>query len=303
MEKIMIAVDAGGTKTKVCGFKASREKVYESLGGPGAPLVANGKPVFTFFEQIKQAVLDLQTTYEVAFVQLGISGLGIVPNVPSEEEKLSAYLNIPVSMVNDAMIGLYSLVGIPVEPTILVLAGTGSSILGFNQGKTLLMGGFGHLLTEKGSSFAIVKTLISRIIYKYEQNESLKALEQKFMDTIFAHTVYDLKPFVYLKTKSGIADYAKFINQEALNNDADAIALLKQSGMDLADFVIKTKQKMGMGEHFLLGFRGSFIQKAEHVKASLIKCLQENGLNPTIIDKETDPIEGAYYLAKQKGKI
>ncbi|MGD9605066.1 MAG: BadF/BadG/BcrA/BcrD ATPase family protein [Bacilli bacterium] len=303
MEKIIIAVDAGGTKTKVCGFTANKDIVYESIGGPGAPIVVLGEPTFSFYPQIKEACDHLKQDYEIVFVQLGISGLGIVPDVKAKEQELSAYLHLPVSMENDAMIGLYSLRGIPKEPSILVLAGTGSSVISFQDGKTLLMGGFGHLLTEKGSSFTAVKTLISQIIDKYEQNKPINALEQKFMTLIKATTVYDLKPFVYLKTKSGIADYAKFISQEALNNDIDAIAILKKCGEDLAYFVIKAHEKMQMDQTFFLGFRGSFIQKAPYVKDALLRCLTDQGFHPSIIDKEIDPVEGAYYLAKQKGKI
>ncbi|HPN61323.1 MAG TPA: hypothetical protein PLO88_04220, partial [Bacilli bacterium] len=227
MKKIMIAVDAGGSKTKVCGFLPNATKVYESLGGPGAPLVLAGEPQFLFYEQVKQAVTSLQEDYEITIVQLGISGLGIVPDVPKQEAALSQYLGVPVSMVNDALIGLYSLLGIPKAETILVVAGTGSSVIGFKDGKTLLMGGFGHLLTEKGSAFTLVKTLISQIIEKYEQRLPFTRLEKRFMELNGISSVYDFKPFVYLKNKAKMADYAKFISAEASNNDPDAIKILK----------------------------------------------------------------------------
>ncbi len=303
MERVMIAVDAGGTKTKVCAFNHNKEKVYETIQGPGAPQVVNGDTKFTFLDQIKTAVEALKTQYDVVFIQLGVSGLGIVPNCKQKEGQLSEMFGVEVSLENDAIIGLYSLLGIPKHPTILVLAGTGSSTLAFSDKKTLLVGGFGHMLTEKGSSFTAVKTLISQIIEKYETSQPLNQLETKFMDMTKSNSVYDLKPFVYLKTKSQIADYAKFISQEALANDEDAMAILKSCGRELAGFVIKAHKKMNMKPEFYLGFRGSFILKAPFVQTALLECLYEHQLNPNIIEAKNDPVEGAYYLALEKGKI
>ncbi|HBP25643.1 MAG TPA: hypothetical protein DD618_01645 [Acholeplasmatales bacterium] len=299
----MIAVDAGGTKTKLCAFTKNKEMVYELVGGSGVPVAIKGEAHFPFYELVQKAVSDLKNRFEITYVQLGISGLGIVPNVKSREEELSALLGYPVSMENDALIGLYSLKGIPTGEQILVLSGTGSSVLGYRNGQRLLVGGYGHLLTEKGSGFSAVKTLITGIIESFEQDGPLTELEKKFLNLIGAKSAYDLKPFVYLRTKSQIADYGRFIGAEAASGDVQAISILKQSGKDLAGFVEKVYRKMHLTDPVTLGFRGSFVQKAPYVKEEVIKCLHEDGYDPIIAEGEHDPIYGAYYLALEKGKI
>lgn len=303
MEKVMIAVDAGGTKTKICAFAKNKKMVYELVGGSGVPVAIKGEAHFPFYELVQKAVADLKNQFEITYVQLGISGLGIVPNVKSREEELSQIIGYPVSMENDALIGLYSLKGIPTGEQILVLSGTGSSVLGYRSGEKLLVGGYGHLLTEKGSSFSAVKSLITGIIESFEHDVPFTELEKKFMNLIGAKSAYDLKPFVYLRTKSQIADHAKFIGAEAEAGDPQAIAILKHCGMDLAGFVIKVYRKMHLCGPVTLGFRGSFVQKAPFVKEEVIRCLHEDGYDPMIAEGEHDPIDGAYYLALEKGKI
>lgn len=303
MEKVMIAVDAGGTKTKICAFTKNKEMVYELVGGSGVPMAVKGEAHFPFYELVQKAVTDLKNKFEITYVQLGISGLGIVPNVKSREEELSNLIGYPVSMENDALIGLYSLRGIPTGEQILVLSGTGSSVLGYRNGQRLLVGGYGHLLTEKGSSFSAVKSLITGIIENFEHDVSLTALEKKFMGLIGAKSAYDLKPFVYLRTKSQIADYARFIGEEAALGDPQAGDIMRQCGKDLAGFVEKVYRKMNLTGPVTMGFRGSFVQKAPFVKDEIIKCLHEDGYDPMIVEGEHDPIYGAYYLALEKGKI
>jgi N-acetylglucosamine kinase-like BadF-type ATPase len=108
---------------------------------------------------------------------------------------------------------------------------------------------------------------------------------------------------MYRKTKAEIARYSSFVSKKALEGDEIAINILKKSGRDLANTVIKLRRNLNLKNDFVLGFVGGFIKFAPFVKEELVDTLKAAGLNPIIIKDSNDPVYGAYYMAKRKGKI
>lgn len=303
MDKVVIAVDAGGTKTKVSTINENKEIVYELIGGIGSVAVAGDQAIKNIFDLVKDVYNHTSDKYKVVFVQMGLSGFGVIKDVKALEKELEDSINVEVSIDSDTNLGIYSLIEDKYNEGILVISGTGSAVVGIKDDKTLLYGGYGVLLTESGSAYTSVKMLVVDIINQYEDSLTYSKIGREFLDLIGAKNVGDFRMFMYRKTKAEIAKYSPFISTKALEGDEIAINILKRSGRDLANTVYKLQKNLNLGNDFVLGFVGGFIKKAPFVQDELFLALSEYGLNPTFIKDSKDPVYGAYYMAKRKGKI
>ena len=303
MKKVIIAVDAGGTKTKVVALDENKEIVYEAIGGPGSPAAIKEEALKNITELVLEVYNNVKDDYEVSFVQMGLSGFGVLKDVPRFEKQISDIVKCEVSVRSDADLGLYSIIEDKYECGVLVISGTGSVVAGINDEKILMVGGYGVLLTETGSSYAAVKMLVSNIIHQYEESLTYSKLGKEFMELIGAKDLGYFRVFMYRNTKAEIADYSKFISQKALEGDLEAITILKESGIALADSIRKIYKNLDLCKDAVLGFRGSFINKAPYVKDELLNSLKEMKINPNVYEGSDDPIYGAYYMARRKGKI
>jgi N-acetylglucosamine kinase-like BadF-type ATPase len=302
MEKVIIAVDAGGTKTKICLIDFTKKVLFTHLEGCGSP-AAVGEKAFDNIHQGLVVVNDYaKNKYQVVCIAMGISGLGVVKNKKVYEDKYALEFNTKVIIENDAVLALHSIVTDLYDEGVLVLSGTGSAVLGIKNTQTRLMGGWGHLLTESGSSYAVVRDFICQIIRQYETYGTFTELGRKFMEHLNFTKIDEFKVLVYQNSKKDIAKYSKFINEMAeQEHNEEAIALLKQAGRDLANDVKNVVKALNLTANAVIGFRGGFITNVTITQDELMKMLKEYNINITLVSGDNDPVYGAYYMAKRMG--
>lgn len=303
MEKVIIAVDAGGSKTQVALINESKKIIYSITLDSGSPAVVGDNALKTIKEGIKEVYNKIKEPYKLIGIGMGISGLGVLTNVEEISLEFERIYNVPTMIDNDASIALYSVITDQHDKGILVLSGTGSAIYGINNNQTVLMGGYGHMLTEVGSAFIVVRDLINQSIKRYESEQVVSPLTKKFFDLLKITSVHDFRSFVYSKTKKEIAFYARFIVEQANNKDEEAIELLKRAGQDLAYDVINAIKNLNIKDEVVVGFRGGFIVNAKIVQEELIKNLKSINKQFKFIKGDSDPIYGVYYKMKKMNLI
>lgn len=305
--KVIMSIDAGGTKTKAALINYNCQVVYEQVGKAGSPAVVQEKAMMNIFELIEDVYNKTKDSYELTFIQMGVSALSVIEDKTVFEKALEEKYKVKVSIENDAYLALYSIIQDKFNEGLVVLAGTGSAVCGKNkEDEVLLNGGWGHLLTEDGSSYRVVRDLIVKMIDEYESGEEICPLGKKLMNLLNVDDLPRIRVFIYKTTKTRIATYSQFVSEEALKGDKDAIALLKKAGVDLAKRVVTLSKKLKFGKDgkpFAIGYRGSFITKAPFVREELENYLEENNVNFALTTSGIDPIIGGYYIAKSKGII
>lgn len=303
MKKAVIAVDAGGTKTRVALIDEEKRIVAEMTGAAGSPAVTSIETSFTVVLELVETMLSHhRADYDITFVQMGVSGFGIIADPAAFERRLTERLGVEVAVNDDGYVTLYSLSQARPGEWIAVISGTGSSVYGYNNGETLLLGGYGHLLTEAGSAYAAVKRTAVEAIRQHEEGEPLSPLSQALMREIGVENVYRFKIFFFNNPKSKVAAYARFLSTCAQAGDAEAKSVLRQCGRDLARWVKLQYQRLKLSAA-KIGFFGSFITQAAFVRDELLASLRADGYAPEVIADPEDPIFGAYYLAARSGKI
>lgn len=303
MEEVIIAVDAGGTKTKFCVMNHKLEIIHTHLEGCGSPAVLGVDAINNIHRGLLASMKFINNKYKVVAISMGISGLGVIKDKTEHISKFEKEFNVPVIMENDAVLALHSIVTDTYDEGILVLSGTGSAVLGIKNLETRLIGGWGHLLTEAGSSYSVVRDLICDLIHSYEDKNEITSLGTEFMKRIEIEFVEQFKVFFYQNTKKEIASFSRFISEMAEKGNKEAINLLIKAGEDLAVDVKNAYNALNLSSNAVIGFRGGFIRNLDIVKNSLVSKLTEFGLSLEIVEGYIDPIFGAYFMAKRYGVI
>ena len=295
MNKYIIGLDGGGTKTL---------GVLYDMDGKELKRVEFGFSNFSIDEEIAKANVektieelakDLESDREL-FVQMGIAGYSKIKKSNQFVKSLEKKFNATVDLDSDAIIALYSVKKDQDVNVILVIGGTGSVLMVSNGEEANMVGGFGHLLGDEGSAYHLAITALKKVIEEKESNQKLSNLSNLLLKEIEALDYLDIKNFVYNNNKSEIARLAKFIAQCALDQDLDAISLLKQEGRHLAKQTINAYHLTKPKEKLIIALRGGFLLNAPYVKETLIEELKIS-LKDFIIDiHPIEPVIGAYYL-------
>ncbi len=301
-EEAIIGVDAGGTKTKVALIDANKEIVYSCIGGSGSPAV-DPNALDTIYKLIKE-VYDLYSNkYNIKAIAMGVSGVYTIENRSEFIQKIENDFNTTAILESDALLALYSIVQDKYEEGLLILAGTGTAIMGLNKDKSFLASGWGQLLNEHGSAYACVKDFVCEMIDNYEDKGEFTNFGKKLMKHLGYSDLQEFKKLFYRHSKDEVASSSKFFYEEAKNGDYEAQRWLYHNGEMLADNALDAIRHLKMSKRIVLGFRGGFASNVHYVQEGVIDTLKKNGIEPIVVKGDSDPIYGAFYMAKRKGTI
>lgn len=150
----------------------------------------------------------------------------------------------------------------------ILIAGTGSIC----YGKTLLSeshrtGGFGYLIDDEGSGYAIGRDILSAVVRAYDGRGPETALTPMVYDRLKLTEIRELIGFVYSdKTnKRDIAALSPLLTQALSQQDPAALAIASKSSLELVRLVqpVAEKLKLGSGE---LALAGSILLKDPYIR-------------------------------------
>lgn len=299
MIDVILALDAGGTKTKVAAIDNNKRVVFETVSYETS-LTGNVSSVIShLFSLVESYVKQVEKEYKIVEIIIGLSGYSTISNPENIESKFQDAFQIKTTLISDTKMGIYSIIKDQASEGIMILAGTGSAVVGIHKNKTLLVGGWGHLLEEKGSSYSAVMRVIMGAIHNYDFGVECSSLQKSLMKWIEITSPSEFRVFVYKSTKKEIAALAVHISREANAGNEEAILILKQCGNDLADLVMTVQSRLELSGLVQLGFVGSFVQKAPYVKEEILERLKSQHIQYIEVEAE-DPIFGAYYMYKRR---
>jgi N-acetylmuramic acid 6-phosphate etherase len=187
------------------------------------------------------------------------------------------------------------------SPRVLVLSGTGSCCYGRTpEGKTAKVGGWGHILGDKGSGFEIGLRALKAVVYYYDRDGVWSALGQRILRALQLNEPDDLIGWAQSAAKSDIAAlavevFAAWQKRDKIASDilAGAIQSLARDAVDCARRLAPTD----MPVQFILA--GGVLVKQPRFASQV--CRQVRKLWPgalvTILKRES--VWGAVALAKR----
>ncbi len=300
MSKYIIGVDGGGTKTLGVIFNMKGEIIHRYETGFANFSADEVISKVNIEKTLDNLIKKLSKNDELIHIQLGIAGNSKLKDKENYVKHLKYKYSTSIDMTNDALIALYSVKKDLEMNVIMVLGGTGSVVMSSNGEGYTIIGGFGHLLGDGGSSYHLSITALKRIINEFEENKEFSELSKALLHEINADDHYGISKFVYNSTKSEIAKLSIFISKLALNGNKDAIKLFIEEGKNLSKQTYSAYQKLQTNEKVIIGIKGGFLLNAPYVKETFIAELNKLDINYKILKEQVEPVVGAYYLGLKK---
>jgi N-acetylglucosamine kinase-like BadF-type ATPase len=303
--RLFLGIDGGGTKTQcaICdeygrllGVGLAGASGIDSVGAEAAT-VSIGAAVAA-----ARAQTDLRAL-PFAGVFFGMAG------VVSESDRnivraiaRQLQLGDTIGVDHDIRISLAG--GLSGRPGIALIAGTGSSCFGLNErGQRWQAGGWGHLISDEGSSYWFGWNAIRLAIGAYDGRWSSSLLEP-VQQRLGLKEMPDIHYRLYTQgiAKSEVAAFAPLVFAAAAAGDGMANALIDQGTRDLAQMVKAVAHHLGWKTaRCEVTLTGGLWRAGEAVIAPFRRALGEALPLARITMPELPPVLGACVLALQQG--
>ena len=257
--EVYICVDAGGTTSKAAIFSKDGTILARGFAESGSPAVTYDRWYVNIEKSMIDAINHYQTPMKIIKMVFGVSGISALSSITDVKNYFEQKYLSTCIITSDTMTALYSVLENSKDAGMVVIAGTGVAIFGKNHSETMLIGGWGHLLREKGSAYAIVHDFCVKMIEKYEAGIRLNKLEYAFLNNYKMSNIREFNHLFYQNSKDEIAKLSIFFKQQAKLGNKQAMNLLKNQGFELAKQTINLMKKLNLKNNTIIGLTGGFI--------------------------------------------
>lgn len=240
----VIGIDGGGTKTRV-ELRDGDNRLLRRLSFGAFNLNSIGEAAFrSLLQQVFSQCGDMSQCGGICIGAAGISNPQ-VGKILTETLENMGYTG-PRKLCGDQEIALR---GAMDTPGLAVIAGTGSICFGCSEtGKTARSGGYGHIIDDCGSGYALGRDALSASVRAVDGRGQGKKLCRRIFDFLQISSPEELVRFVHSPEtqKSNIAALARLVLEEAEHGDETALEILHREAGELACMVMAVQQRLEM---------------------------------------------------------
>ncbi len=302
---LILAIDTGGTKTAAWIVELASTGSHRLLG---QARTTGGNPLSVGFEKATEAIHAVFVAAHHA-AQLGdrratraIFSIAGAANRDMADRFVAWARSVGfadrIAIVSDILPILAA--GTPDCCGVALIAGTGSSAFGrAADGRTKRCGGWGFLLGDEGSGYAIGRAALQHTLRNLEAGTLNCSLTKAVLGMLAVKSVTELTRTVYSNTdaRHAIAALATVVCIVAENDDEEAKAILHTAAVDLAELVVRTADAVGVSDSGLpLALSGGLLINSRLLQIRLQDQLHERNLNCTI-NIVSEPLDGCVRLA------
>ncbi len=293
---IVFGIDGGGTKTHLKVEKDN--KIIKEVFGESINIHSN---------TIDKALDNLNKLFEKANIEHFDAGCMGIAGVRTSDEKnifkdfiKNKFPKTNIRIENDALITLVR------EDSCIrgssIISGTGSIAVAIIDNKVITLGGYGHIIGDEGSAYAICLDSIKEMV-KIEEKRS------KYNDSLIYKNLLDfykikstrdilsiLKESSY---KSKIAKAAPIITKLAIENDTLAISILDKASNDIISLIDSLLSKNKILQNQEISLRGGVLLNDVIVRTKVINFLKANYPNLIFDNSNMSAADCALLLAKK----
>ncbi len=305
---IVIGVDGGGTRTRVCvaALDGATLALHEAgASGVSAHGMAGAQRILrTAIEAaLSQAGAHVRDLRAICF---GLSGV----DRPDERGPMLQWARAQFSpraeMVNDCEIVLEA--GAEAGWGVALIAGTGAISFGKSpHGERSRAGGWGYLVGDEGSAYDIAREGLRAVLRASDG----RGASTRLVDAVLSHFRIDrasaLVPAVYRHNagEAGaspirpdqLAALAPLVTQTAAEGDAVAQGIVQRAGHELALNVLAVARHLRLPSPAPLALAGSLLLKVDAVRAGLMAALAQAEWEFAPVAQVSEPVRGAVKVA------
>ncbi len=297
-----LALDAGGTKTDYVLADETRELARVRTGTIKRMRV----DATTACQNLESALAELASRTGISMKQVTRTCVGTagetVPLVKDWlRESISARVGGALLILGDVEIALEA--AFPGKAGVLVMAGTGSNVVGRTQaGELISAGGWGPALADQGSGHLIgLESLRAIFLAKDEERETL--LLPAVLDFWQLSSLHHLVEYANAIPAPDFSTLTGVVLSCAEQGDQIASALLRKQGEDLAylvRLVIRRLRRASTDTGWTppIAYTGSILENVPPVRDALMAAVQREFAAVQAPEKGVDPIDGALWRAR-----
>jgi len=298
-QQLFIGIDGGASRTRAVvvserGAVLGRSELRSSSAYHREPEEAAGVVVNAAREALGRAAIPGR----VAALGAGLAGA----DDPTVQQRLTralgeAGLAEVVFVDHDAAAALAG--GTALQPGIVIIAGTGSVAFGIDDGgRRARAGGWGPLLDDEGSGYAIGREALRAAMRAYDGRGEETALSEAVARRFGLGTLASLKMSVRTLSIDEVAALAPLAVAAAREQDAVALAILARAGEGLAAMVAAVARALGWERAgFPLVMVGGMFEAGEEIREPLMRALRTRVSTVTQAEARFPPEVGAALLA------
>lgn len=284
-------IDGGGTHTRLEIRDENNRNACRTEFGP-FNLNSIGEDAFRhLLREVFSACGDMRECAGLCIGGAGISN----PAVGSilREELAKADFHGKWKLCGDQEIALR---GAMDEPGIALIAGTGSICFGRNhRGETARSGGFGHLIDDGGSGYALGRDVFSAAVRAADGRGDDEEILRAVYARLGGSGTETIVSFVYGREtdKASIARFSEIALTLAEKEDDGALRILRRGAEELHDMVSAVKFRLKLS-HCPIALMGGLLRE-ENIYRHMVK----ERLSPLgdVIYPAHDPLWGAAQMA------
>ena len=186
-------------------------------------------------------------------------------------------------------------------PRVLILSGTGSCCFGRSgDGRTIRIGGWGHLLGDKGSGYEIGLRALKAVAYYHDRDGEWSVLGRRILRELQLNQPDDLVDWVQKAGKDDVAALAVEVFYAASQRDKIASDILKGAAHSLAQDAFSCARRLaksGARVHFI--FAGGVLLKQPGFAAKVARLLRDSWTNAVVTKLRRESVWGAVRLAEK----
>lgn len=249
--KFVAGIDGGGTKTSlVCRDLQGRTIAEQRFGAFNLNSIGERD----FVELLKEIIRFLNSVGDCEALCIGAAGVSNDRMESLIEKSLKNTGIAKWKLVGDHEIALWG--ALEGRPGIAVVAGTGSICCGRNaSGSRVRIGGWGHLLGDEGSGYAIGRDALKAVTHYWDGFGEKTSLVTAIEKELQLSERQEMIAYVYSNDKSSVAKVSRIVEAQAATGDSVALAVLKEQANQLSILAETVCRRLHMecGEVALLG--------------------------------------------------
>jgi N-acetylglucosamine kinase-like BadF-type ATPase len=302
-----IGLDCGGTRTRGVVADEQLKILARARAGPGNPLSAGMTVVISAYRSVIRRLLDQTRLNPSDITGLGIGAAGA--GRPAERLRLQQALRklVPRARIMVETDGMIALLGATLgKAGIMVIAGTGSFVLGMDsRGRTFRGGGWGPILGDEGGGATLGLEAIRGMLRAEDGREPATTLRRPILDYFHVRTPDELVTRIYNRPPTP-REYARLwplLLCEAGRGDKLARSILRQGGEELAQTIEAVARGLRSGNQTIpLIFAGGVLSCDSVLRRTILSRLKRSLPHFRLVTAHAEPEIGALYLARGQFK-
>jgi glucosamine kinase len=301
---LFLAIDAGGTKTRCLLADENRVLARATTGSVKLMRVgeaeASGRLRAMLTEVAATAGVGL---HEITRTCIGLAGLSIDAVREWAEREIGNAVSGDLLLAGDEEIALDG--AFRGGPGILVIAGTGSNVIGRAADGTMHQaGGWGPALGDEGSGYWIGQEALRAGFWAKDRSVPTTLLTE-IGELWGANSLGEIVEMANARPGPDLPALAPIVARCADAGDELAVAVLERAGVELAEQIALVALKMkesGGRRKVEAAYTGSVLEHISLVRSAMVAALKTSSPGVKVIEGAVDSLEGALWRAREAAK-